>query len=82
MSSADRTSPERTELEVRWNQRSFWRNTVLLVPVFLGYIAIAVFASGTFRLIGVAGASCLASRGCMAGARADGKSGEGPWRRP
>jgi hypothetical protein len=55
MSSADRTSPERTELEVRWNQRFFWRNILILVPLFLGYIAIAAFASGTFRLIGVAG---------------------------
>jgi hypothetical protein len=56
MSSADRTSPERTGLEVRWNQRSFRRHIRILVPVLLGYIAIAVFASGTFRLIGVAGA--------------------------
>lgn len=59
MSSADRTSPERTELEVRWNQRFFWRNILVLIPVFLGYIAIAVFTSGTFRLIGVAGAIVL-----------------------
>lgn len=56
VSSADRTSPERTELEVRWNQRSFWRNILILVPVFLAYIAIAAFASGTFRLVGVVGA--------------------------
>jgi len=56
VSSAGRTSPERTELEVRWNQRSFRRNILILVPVFLAYIAIAGFASGTFRLIGVAGA--------------------------
>lgn len=56
MSSADRTSPERTELEVQWNQRSFWRNILFLALVFFGYIAIAAFASGTFRLIGVAGA--------------------------
>jgi len=56
MSSAERTSPERTGLEVRWNQRSFQRSVRVLVPVFLGYIAMAVFASGTFRLIGVAGA--------------------------
>ncbi len=55
MSRADRTSPERTELEVRWNRLSFRRNALILVLVFLGYIAIAVFASGTFRLIGVAG---------------------------
>ena len=56
VSSAGRTSPERTELEVRWNQCSFWRNILILVPVFLAYLAIAVFASGTLRLIGVAGA--------------------------
>ncbi len=56
MSSADRTSPERTELEVRWNQRSFRPSILILVPVFPAYIAIAAFASGTFRLIGVAGA--------------------------
>jgi hypothetical protein len=55
MSSADRTSPERTELEVQWNQHYFWQNILFLVLAFLGYIAIAVFASGTFRLIGVAG---------------------------
>lgn len=35
VSSAGRTSPERTELEVRWNQCSFWRNILILVPVFL-----------------------------------------------
>jgi hypothetical protein len=56
MSSADRMLPERTQLEVRWNQRFFWRNILFLAMVFLGCIAIAVFASGTFRLIGVAGA--------------------------
>jgi hypothetical protein len=56
VSSADRTSPERAELEVRWNQRSFRRTILILVPVFLAYIVIAAFASGAFRLIGVAGA--------------------------
>jgi hypothetical protein len=35
---------------------SFWRNILILVPVFLAYLAIAAFASGTLRLIGVAGA--------------------------
>lgn len=56
VSSADRTSPERTELQVRWNQRSFRRSILILVLVFLGYIASAAFASGTSRLTGVAGA--------------------------
>ena len=56
MSSADRTSPGRTKLEVRWNQRYIGRWGLILVLVFLVYIAIAVFASGTFRLIGVVGA--------------------------
>jgi hypothetical protein len=55
VSSADRASPERTELEVRWNQRSFRQYMLILVPVFLAYIAIAAFVSGTFRLIGVVG---------------------------
>lgn len=55
MSSADRASPERTELEVLWDQRSFRRNILILVPVLLAYVAIAVFAPGTFRLLGVAG---------------------------
>jgi len=56
VSSADRTSRERTALEVRWNQRSFRRNILILVAAFLAYIASAAFASGTSRLIGVAGA--------------------------
>jgi len=56
VSSADRTSPEHAEVEVRWNQRHLRRTTLVLVPVFLAYIAIAAFASGTFRLIGAAGA--------------------------
>jgi hypothetical protein len=56
VSNADPTSPERTELEVRWNQRSFRRNILILVPAFLAYLAAVVFASGTSRLIGVAGA--------------------------
>lgn len=51
--SAHRAPPGRTELEVRWNQRSFRRNILILVPFFLAYLAIAAFASGTFRLIGV-----------------------------
>jgi hypothetical protein len=55
MSSPDWTSPRRTELQVRWDQRFFWWHVLVLVPVFLGYVAIAVFASGTWRLIGVAG---------------------------
>lgn len=55
MSSVGRTSPERTELEVRWNQRSLRQNLLILVVFFLACIAIAAFASGTLRLIGVAG---------------------------
>ncbi len=56
VSSADRTSPEHAEVEVRWNQRYLRRTTLILVPVFLAYIVIAAFASGTFRLIRAAGA--------------------------
>jgi hypothetical protein len=78
MSSADRTPPDRTELVVRWNQRSFWRNVGILVTVFLAYIAVAVFASGTFRLIGVAGGVVFGGAGLYGG-------GAGGWqirRRP
>jgi hypothetical protein len=55
VSSADRTLPELTELELQWNQRFFWRSVVLIVFFFLGYIAIAVFASDASGWIGVAG---------------------------
>jgi hypothetical protein len=68
MSTADRTSPERTELEVQWRQRFFWKNILFLALVFLGYIAIAVFASGTFRLIGVAGGIMFGVVLCSGGA--------------
>lgn len=51
--SADRAPPGRTELEVRWDQRSLRRNILFLVPFFLAYLAIAAFASGTFALTGV-----------------------------
>jgi len=78
VSSADRVSPERTEIEVRWDQRSFRRYIVILVPVFLGYIAIAVFASGTFRLIGVAGAVVFGVVVVYGG----GAGGWQIWRRP
>jgi hypothetical protein len=55
MSTVDPVSPERTQFEVRWNRRSFGWNALFLFLVFLGYVAITVLASGSFRLIGVAG---------------------------
>ena len=55
MSNADQTSYERTEFEVRWNQRSFAWNMAGIFLFFLVYVAVAVLASGTFRLVGVAG---------------------------
>jgi hypothetical protein len=57
MSTADRASSERTQFEVRWNRRSFWSNVLFLFLIFLGYVAITVFASGSFRIIGMAGIS-------------------------
>jgi len=73
--SEDRTSPERTELQVRPSQRSFRRSMLFLVPVFLVYIVIAVFASGAFRLIGVAGAIVFGVMVVFGGGRAHGRSG-------
>lgn len=62
MSTADRASSERTQFEVRWNRRSFWSNVLFLFLIFLGYVAITVFASGSFRIIGMAGISVF---GCV-----------------
>jgi hypothetical protein len=56
MPNTDRRPSERTEFEVRWNLRSFWWNVLFLFLLFLVYTAIAVLASGYFRLLGVAGA--------------------------
>jgi hypothetical protein len=55
MSNADQTSYERTEFEVRWNQRYFAWNMAGIFLFFLVYVAVAVLASDTFRLVGVAG---------------------------
>ena len=53
----DQTSSERTQLNVGWNQRSFSSKLMRLVLVLLllTYVAIALLASGNFRLLGVAG---------------------------
>jgi hypothetical protein len=56
MPNTERTSSELTEFEVRWNPRSFWWNVLLLFVLFLVYTATAVLASGSYRLLGVAGA--------------------------
>lgn len=55
--NANQASSEPTEREVRWNQRSIGSKLVglVLVSFLLTYMAIAVFASGNFRLLGVAG---------------------------
>jgi hypothetical protein len=55
MPSADRSSPEHAGLEIRWDQRFLRRSILMLIPLFLAYVAIAALASGTLRLIGVAG---------------------------
>ena len=51
MSNADQTSYERSEFEVRWNQRSFAWNMAGIFLFFLVYVAVAVLASDTFRLV-------------------------------
>src|ERR1035437_3312704 len=53
MSNADQTF-ERTEFEVRWNQRSFAWNMAGIFLFFLASVAIAVLASGILRLVGAA----------------------------
>lgn len=55
MPNADQTSYARTEFEVRWNQRSLNRNMAGMFLFFLVYVAIALIASDTLQLIGVAG---------------------------
>jgi len=85
VSSADRTSPEHAEVEVRWNQRYLRRTTLILVPVFLAYIVIAAFASGTFRLIRAAGATVFGVVLFAGGAgalRPPGESGADRWPHP
>jgi hypothetical protein len=56
MPETDPASSRRTGFEVRWNQRSFRRNFLALVLIFLAYLALAVLASGFLHVIGVAGA--------------------------
>jgi hypothetical protein len=55
MFTADPVSSERSQFEVRWNRRSFGWNVLFLFLVFLGYSAVTVRASGSSRLVGVAG---------------------------
>jgi hypothetical protein len=52
VSTGDQTPYERTELEVRWNQRSFVWNLVLICALFLFSVTYFVLAPGNFRLLG------------------------------
>ena len=60
MTSGARTSTETPDFEILWNRRSFGRNLLLLFVIFLVYIAIAIFASNTLRVIGIVGAIAFA----------------------
>ncbi len=55
MPNPERTSSELTEFEIRWNPRSFWWNVLVLFVLFLVYTTTAALASGSYRLLGVAG---------------------------
>jgi len=55
MSTADGVSSQRPQFEVRWNRRSFGWNVLFLFLVSLVYVAVGVRASGSFRILGVAG---------------------------
>lgn len=54
MRDTHRTSSERTEFEVRWSSRFLGWNVLFMFLLFLVYAATAVFASGYFRLLGLA----------------------------
>ena len=56
MATSNQMPAEGTQYEVRWNRRSFRRNVLLIVVVWVAYVAIAVFASGILEKIGIAGA--------------------------
>ncbi len=55
MSTTDGVSSQGLQFEVRWNRRSNRWNILFLFLVSLVYVAIAVRASGSFRIVGVAG---------------------------
>ena len=54
MRDTHRTSSERTEFEVRWSSRFLGWNVLFMFLLFPVYAATAVFASGYFRLLGLA----------------------------
>lgn len=56
MSDIDQGSSDRAELEVSLNRHSFGRNLLFMALFFLAYIALAIFASGILRVLGVVGA--------------------------
>jgi hypothetical protein len=58
---------ESTVFEVRLNRRRFRRNVLFIVASFLAYVALAVFASGPLRYIGLAGAVVFGLMGLIAG---------------
>jgi hypothetical protein len=67
MSSTDQPSPDGAKLVVRLNGRSFVRNLLFLVLLFLAYLALAIFSSGIWRLLGVAGTVVFGVTGLTAG---------------
>lgn len=58
---------EGTEFKIRLNRRSFRSNILVIILLFLAYVAAAVFASGELRLIGAAGAAVFGVVGLSAG---------------
>ena len=64
MRDTHRTSSERTEFEVRWSSRFLGWNVLFMFLLFLVYAATAVFASGYFRLLGLALAIVFAVLHC------------------
>ncbi len=82
MPSADRTPSEHAEFQIRWNQRSFKGNLLLMIAFFLAYLALVVFASGFWRFIGVAGVVVFGGFGLYAGVWAPGSSAAARWPQP
>ena len=56
MTTSGQVPVEGTQFQVSWNRHSLRRKVLLIVVLFLAYAALAVFTSGMWQVIGVAGA--------------------------
>jgi hypothetical protein len=58
---------EGTQFQVSWNRHFLRRKVLLVVVLFLAYVALAVFTSGAWQLLGVAAAIAIGLMGLCLG---------------